>query len=97
MQRQQKYYTTNRDYCNCSENKFLSSQLGIDIPCIHRLNLADPPDIVKNINVKLIMKYQWENLHVKFTPVKDKSPKITIEEQDKLYVKSTIKFQTHFL
>lgn len=96
MQRQQKYYKTSKEYCHCSENKLLSSQLSIDLPCIHRLNLADPPEITKDINIKLTMKNQWENLQVKYTPIINKSPKLTIEEQDKLYVKSTVKFYSKY-
>lgn len=45
MKKQQKYYKTNVEYCNCSQNKLISAQLAIDLPCIHRLTLEKPPEI----------------------------------------------------
>ena len=34
------FYKTTIDYCQCSENKLLSSNFHLDIPCCHRIFLG---------------------------------------------------------
>lgn len=64
MIKQQKFFNTRYNYCNCSENKLISSQLGIDMPCIFRLKLANPPQIEKIMDFNLTLKNQWEKLEL---------------------------------
>ena len=56
MQREIWFYHTTVDQCQCSENKLLSSMLGIDVPCCHRYKLGakfpDCPKAKLNINKK---------------------------------------------
>ena len=56
------HYSTSKKFCLCSENKLVSSNLKIDIPCSHRLSKGETfPDLPK-INLNLI--HQYSNLEI---------------------------------
>ena len=57
MRRQQIYYSTKKDHCNCSENKLASSILSMDVPCSHRLRLWEQFGDCPSFHIKLEQQF----------------------------------------
>lgn len=67
MKRKQEFYSTTLTSCKCSENKLLSSLLGINIPCSHRIALgAQFPDVPL---LEIEFSKQWNELKVEYNVI----------------------------
>lgn len=85
------FYQTTSESCLCSENKLISANLHMDIPCCHRLHLGCPfPDCPK---IDLNLSSQTSELVVNYIilPSENEESKITIEKQDKHFAIEMIK------
>ena len=83
-------YNTTKSSCMCSENKLLSSIMGIDIPCCHRYYLGCQfppcPDAILN------KEMQWNELIIEFNVLEDDPtiPQNSIQYADKKYATEMI-------
>ena len=90
------FYHSKRYRCPCNENVLVSSMLGIDVPCCHRVKLGAlfPPCPI----VRLTLSNQWINLNIEYCVVADDIDISDADEDyyDKLYIKEQIRRYSHF-
>ena len=91
------FYKTTNLYCNCSSNKLISKQLGINIPCCHQLSLPFPTAIPKLPEINIIMNDQCNYLIDVYTPSQElKKSKKGFEKDEMAYLSNTIKFYSRY-
>ncbi len=95
MLREQIFYKTNKNYCECSSNKLVSAQLGINIPCKHQLALIDPPEIPALPEINILLNDQWKDLIVKYNPKNEKQTN-NESHSDKNDIINTIKYYSKY-
>ncbi len=77
------FYSTTADYCNCSQNKVLSSLYNIDFPCIHRLHLGVNFPECPNIIIQLIKSIDELKIEEEYLNDDIKQINLSIKSQDK--------------
>ena len=89
-----KHYKTTANHCFCSENKLISSNLKIDVPCSHRISMGatfqDFPDVFLNLN------HQYAKLEFthEFVNAQETQGNETTTEID--YIIRTIRYFSHY-
>lgn len=75
----------------CSENKLLSSILGLDVPCCHRCQLGCPFPKIPDINLEL--NAQWKTFTVEYNIVQEevKQQNFSTENYEKNYALEMIR------
>ena len=93
---EQMQYHTTQFHCECGENRLVSSMLGIDMICSHRLALTAKPDPCPDVKPPIIMANDHLEVEYNFLPPQvQKQPK-SFNEMEIKYIVNQIKSFSHF-